>query len=346
MSAPLAPRDYAKLAFAPTSTNAYGGSPGCGVVVNNTLIYPYGSYTVDTDAPQIRIFDGTTDHLLAYVPDVLATTPTVCKAVISMIAANGVIYFSTLDTGASHSDWAGRVFELNPDSGDITVLGSSFSGGNLPYALAWHMGRLFVGTNSGAMADGYNVYFYRPGIDTSWTLDVTFGGGSAFSGITSMTSYKGQLFAGTAVGSTGGIRQALVLTRDSTGTYTSTNASGDSGATVDTDSAFVSLCEFGGNLYAGYFGGVSGTKKALIRKWNGSSWSTVYTGSSTTIIPFVQMFVDTPTSTMYVIGGGPSGLTTKQAVLLSTTDGSSYTNLSAQLIGSATALPLHAILAL
>lgn len=344
MSAPLAPRDYGKLAFAPTSTNAYGGSPGCGVVINNTLIYPYGSYTVGTDSPTIRIFDGTTDHLLTTIPKNI--NGVICKAVVSMISANGVVYVSTLDTGADHTDWEGRVFELNPDSGDLTELGARFTAGEVPYALAWHMGRLWVGTNSGSTADGYKVYFFRPNVDTAWTADQTFAGGSIYSGITSMLSFQGRLLFAFAVGSAGGFRSAEILAREYDGSLSATTASIDSGATVDNGSAFVSLCEFNNNLYAGYFGGVSGTKKALIRKWTGSSWSTVYTGSSTTIIPFVQLFVDKSTSTMYAIGGGPSGLAVKQAVLLSTTDGSSYTNLSAQLLGSATALPLHAILAL
>lgn len=347
MSAPLAPRDYGKLAWIPTSGNAFGGFPGCGTVFNNTLVYPYGTYTVDSSRPQIRLFDGVEDHFLTDIPDVfIGASWAYSKAIVSMLTANGTVYVSTFDSGTSSTDWAGRVFQLNPDNGDLTVLGDAvFTGGDVPYALAWHLGRLWVGTHTGDMTKGSKIYFLRPGIDTAWTLDETFAGGSVFSGVTAMLSYKGDLYATLSVGSAGGTRQSFLMKRDIAGAWTA-NASAvspDSGATVDTNSAVISMCEFGGNLYMGYFGGVSGTKKSLIRKWDGSSMSTVYTGSSTTIIPYAQLFVDN--GKMYAIGGGPSGLSVKQAVLLSTPDGTAYTNLSAQLLGTATALPLHAVIA-
>jgi len=52
--------------------------------------------------------------------------------------------------------------------------------------------------------------------------------------------------------------------------------------------------------------------------------------------------VDAATAVMYVVGGG----LLIQGVLLSTPDGTTYTDLSAQLFGPATCLPLHAMLVL
>lgn len=325
MAVPADPRDYDKLDFATGNAAVFGGSPGEGTMYKRRLVYPADAYIVDTDAPQIRSFDGITDRGIASIPN--DEDGNICKAIVSMIAANGTVYLTTLDSGTNDTDWEGRVFQFDPDSGDLTALGLPFSGGHIPYALAWHMGRLWVGTNKGN-GDPGTVWFFRPGIDTTWTLDHTNAAGS----VCAMLSFQGNLYVGVdAVAATFG----KVLVRDDAGAYTTSDTGSGGSATVN--NGYYSLCEFNGKLYAGYFNNDT-PKIARIREFDGATWSTVYTGATTTLIPFVQMFVDT--GTLYVIGGS----LLIQAVLLSTVDGVSYTDLSANLAGPATGLPLHGVL--
>jgi hypothetical protein len=326
MAIPANPRDFNKLAYSAGNV-VLGGSPGEGCSVKNRSVYPAGDYTVDATPPQIRVFDGVTDRGIASIPATLAGA--MSDAIVSMIAANGTVYLTTLDTGTTSADWTGRVFQFNPDSGDLTQLGAAFGSGEVPYALAWHMGRLWVGTNNTIGTVG-KVYFFRPDIDTSWTMDQ-----SLSKGVCSMLSYKGKLYIGC---DSAAASFALLEMRDDAGAYTTSLTA--TGGTARVNNGFLSLCEFGGNLYAGYFNNDT-TKVAKIYKFDNASWTNPYSGSGTTLAPYIHMFTDLD-AVLYIVGGG----LLIQGVLLSTIDGSSFTDLSAQLLGSATCLPLHAVLAL
>lgn len=301
--------------------NVYGGSPAASCL-QNVLVYPASGYTVGTNDPPVRGFNGRSDRELCRIPP--STTAVTSKAVITILAANDTIYLSTWDAGTTSANWTGRVFNLDVLSGALTLLGTVFAAGELPYTLAWHMGRLWVGTNNGIGTVG-KVYFFRPGIDTVWTLDHATSSESA-GGVTSMVSYKGKLYVGTdnAAASSG-----KVLVRDSLGAWT-TSLTGPGTAI---NNGFPTLTVFGTNLYASYWDNTAPT--SLVKKFDNSSWSTVYTGTGATNIPFLLLPVQL--TEMYVVGGAKP----YDAALLVTADGTTFTDLSAELPSeTATLLPM------
>lgn len=328
---PENPRSFAEIvAFATGNAGALGGSPSASAVFNNQLIYPIGGYVVGTTAPSIHVFDGLSSRHLVSIPT--TTAGVIPKAILSMIVANGVIYVSTLDSGTTAADFAGRVFQLDPISATLTQLGADFTGGHVPYALAWHAGRLWVGTNKGSAAAG-KVYFFRPDIDTVWTDDYTLSSSTA-GGVTSMLSYRGLLMVGTdnAAASYG-----KVLARATDGTYSTLITA--SGGTARVNNGHYSMYEFKDNLYVGYWNEDT-TAVALVRKYDGTTWSVAYTGATTTLRPYIGMFVEN--GFLYVIGGGRF----LDASLIRTDDGASWTNLTVYLSDEATATSVFGVLVL
>lgn len=316
-------------AWATSNTAMLGGSPGSACVVNNRLIYAADGYTVGTHYPPIRVFDGSFDRELCRLPP--TTTDTIPKAIMSMLAANGTVYLSTFDLGTSNTTWVGRVFSLDLASGALTPLGAPFAAGEMPYALCWHMGRLWCGTNNG-IGTGGKVYYFRPGIDTAWTADYTLST-SSVGGAVSMCSYAGKLYVGT---DNAAASRGKVLVRSSLGAYTTSQTG--TGGTAVVNNGYISMAVFGSNLYAAYWNN-DATAIAKVEKFDGTTWSTSYTGVSGTLRPFISLVVDD--GYLFAIGGG-FGLT---GVILSTPDGTTWTNLTALLPESnKTLLPAHGVL--
>jgi hypothetical protein len=110
----------------------------------------------------------------------------------------------------------------------LTPIGAAFTGGELPYALAWHQNRLWVGTTNGLGTVGA-VYGFRPGIDTAWTVDHRLAS-DHLGGVHALQSYRGKLYVGTdaAAGT-----QGAVLVRDALGVYTVADVGGDTPALAD-----------------------------------------------------------------------------------------------------------------
>jgi len=226
-STPSNPRSWDDVeAWATGERAMLGGSPAASVTFQNRMVYPKTGYTVGTTYPPIQVYDGVFDHELARLPPTDASV--VPQAVLSMLAANGTIYLSTFDTGTSPATWAGRVFSLDLASGVLEPLGDPFTGGELPYALGWHMNRLWVGTNRGDGTGG-GVYFFRPGIDEAWSIDHRLVEHS-LGGVVSLRSYQGQLYVGTdgAAGTLG-----AVLVRSALGVYTVADTGGGVSGAAD-----------------------------------------------------------------------------------------------------------------
>ncbi len=328
---PKHPRHWDKIAgFATGNAAMLGGSPGAGVTYLNHLIYAGDDYTLSTDSPIIRIFDGISDRLMATVSPVSGT---VAKAIMSMILVGDTVYLSTFDSGTTAADFAGRVLALDANSQNLTQVGTAgFGSGEVPYALVWHMGRLWCGTNK-SNGTGGKVYYIRPGIDTAWTTDFTLSTLTAGS-VCSFASYLGKLYIGcdAAVGVF-----SQILVRDSLGAYTSSHTA--SGGTARLNNGHLSLQVFGANLYAGYWDPTP-SLTALVKKFDGTTWSTVYTGVSTSINAYIGMFVSD--GYLFVIGGGNA----TAASLISSPDGSTWTDLTAFLSGptTETALPITGLL--
>lgn len=324
---PADPRSWEKIATWCTIGNmsVYGGSPAASCSINNHLVYPARIYTVGTDHPPIRIFNGKADSELCQVPS--TALDVVPNAVMSMLAANGTVYFSTWDTGTTSADWRGRVFQLDPETGVQTVLGLRFAAGELPYALAWHMGRLWCGTNNGIGTVG-KVYFFRPGIDTVWTLDHSTATETT-GGVTAMQSYLGKLYVAT---DNAAAAFAKLLVRDSLGVYTTSDTG--TGGTARVNNGYLALQVLGANLYASYWNNDT-TPVSKIRKFDGTTWTTAYTGASTTLKPYIVLWLDN--AEVYAIGGSKP----YTATLLVTANGTLWTDLTAELPESTkTLLPM------
>jgi hypothetical protein len=308
---PKNPRGFTEITtFATGSAGVFGGFPGAVGNFENKMIYAPGGYTVGTDQPTIRIFDGVSDHELATIPKTSAGA--VPKAIVSILVANGTVYLGTLDSGTTSANWAGRVFELDVESGNLTPIGPTFSGGHFPYALAWHNGRLWAGSNTGDPTVHGKVYYFRPDIDTSWTVDKTLSDGC----VCSMISYKGLLYVGCS-GSNGTFAKVLVRGTDTTYS-TSLTATG---GTAKTNNAFLSMVEFDENLYASYWNPDTPTAISRIRKFDNTTWSSVYAETNDSIFKPWQAFPNDSGYLLAIAGGVGYA-----ASLISTTDGTTWTD--------------------
>lgn len=329
---PHNPRSFDELStFAAGSAGMQGGFPGPACVWNNRLVYAEGGYTVGVNQPPIDIYDGSFNHTIALVPT--TSTGGIPQAVVTMISANGTVYFSTLDSGTSSANYSGRVFSLSINTGQMVQLGLStdFATGDVPYSLVWFFGKLWCGTNR---ADGTasHVYWIRPGIDTNWTQDLALSSKSQ-GGATSMAVYQGNLYVGCS-NQAGTFAQ--VLKRDTSGNWTTSDTA--SGGTATTNNAYLALAVFGTNLYATYWNNDTPVK-SLIRQFNGSSWTTVYTGSGDTLVPLIGLPQDQ--GNLLAIGGG----LTYNGAVVETQNGTSWTDNSAFLTGNTgqTALPVFGV---
>jgi len=330
-SRPKNPRTWTDfVAFATGTAAMLGGSPGYGCVLNNKLVYAATGYTVGTTFPPIRIFDGTFDRELCTLPP--TTAGAVPKAIVSMLAANGTIYLSTLDTGSDSTNWVGRVFSLDIETATLTPVGAAFTTGHVPYALAWHNGRLYCGTQRQVSTAVGKIYSILPAIDTAWVEDYDLAT-SSMAGVASMLSFQGTLFVGcTAAAGT----FAAVIKRATDGTY-STAVTG-SGGTAKANNAFLSLAEFDGQIYAAYWNNDTTAITSIRKSSDGTTWSVSFTGATSTLRPIIALFVDD--GILYAIGGGLS----LSAAILSTVDGITWTNLTAQLPDTGeTALPVFGV---
>lgn len=298
--------------FANGSAGTMGGFPGSAAIWENRLIYAPGGYVVGTDFPTLRIFDGTFDREITTLPK--TSGGVIPKAVLSILVADGTIYVSTFDSGTNSSNYAGRVFQLDIETGDLTAVGAAFSG--LPYALAFHNGRLWCGTNKKDPTVSGSVYFFRPLIDTAWTADHALSSDGQ-GGVCSLLSYKGLLYVGCSAASGSA---AKVLVRGVDNAYTTSDTG--SGGTLRENNAYLALAEYGGKLYASYFNPDT-VPVSKIRVFDNTSWSTSYTGTGQTNVPFLGFPTDE--TTILGIGGGVG----YQAALVGSVDGVNWTDRTA-----------------
>jgi len=134
----------------------------------------------------------------------------------------------------------------------------------MPFSLAWYLGRLWAGTYGIGGASAGKVYSIIPGVEETWTLDHTTTVSQGY--ILSMQPYKGSLFAGT-IGDAG--IDALVLKRTSSGVWSTS----ETAPTHVGGSSYQSLVVYESELYAVFEDPGAGGSN-LIRKFNGSAWST------------------------------------------------------------------------
>lgn len=351
---PVNPRGGNSLSDLDTTT--YGlltGAPGAGVVANNVLYYPSDNYTVGLSDIPIYTWDGTTNQLFTSIPfnvmelvsGVMTAVP--LKRIMSMMV-NGNVLYVTVASGLGGANVAvrsrgGRVFSIDLSTKAITLLGSVWlnSDGYIPYSLAWHAGRLWLGLIDRLNAATAHLYFIRPGIDADWTLDHTLSQGS---GIASMFSYNGELYCGSFNSTT-----QVVEKRDPVGAWTivrSVTFSANAGT-------WLSMTEFNTtpttrNLFTALWYPTSGTSTSRLQvhmQDAGGTWSIVYdkVRSVGAAAACCTMFVEN--EILYVGGGGWGGSgSSLNAILLSSVDGVTWLDETASLAGAFNATAIFGVL--
>lgn len=274
LPSPTGTRQYdSKLAAAfPAATNYRGTSMARDT---NRLFYAADDYVQGTDAPPIRCFTGTKDFEVARIPEWFnAGVRTQANAIIRLMAFNGYIYLTTWDGGAT-PNFAGRVFRLDPNTGTLLQIGEAFGNqagektGGMPFSMCGWNGRLWVGTANAEAAPAGKIYWIRPGVDTTWTLDHTCAAGQGNALCMTGFSTTGSLYVGTdGVGGVAG----LVLQRTPAGVWSTS----DTGLQTGARNRYDVIQEHEGNLYVHYWnpGLLPGANQWVIRKYTGTAWST------------------------------------------------------------------------
>ena len=330
--------------LANSSNRQYQFVGNAGVTYRNRFYYAGNDYTVGTTAPTIHVWDGTRDVLLARIPNNPDTGASQASAILNMIAANGSIYLTTYDGGSYAGNTVkARVFQLLPETGQLIQIGSRFpitpETARVPYNLIWWNGRLWTRTYTGGVTATARTYVIRPGLDLDWTMDNLTGGGSRTTAC--LASFQGELYMG-CLNDSGGA--ALIEKRSTTGTYsTSYTTLLNEGGSVPTMSDFGAyngmgvMSVFKDNLYATYFNlnAAATNRYGRIYQYNGSSWSVVFypAANAATAVPFVASLIHN--STLYLLSAPAyNGSGTLINVILSTTDGATWSDVSSALDNS------------
>lgn len=295
-----------------------GGFPGAGTVYNYKLVYAGRDYVAE---PVVRIFDGLSDRELVRIPPVSGVD---AVAILSMVTVNGQIYLTTIDSGDGSSDsggpsWAGRVFRLDVASASVTLIGAQFTGGQLPYAIAWHNGMLWCGTNpAGDGSEGGKIYFFRPEVDTVWTEDHDLDTNTV-GGCTGLVSYQGKLVATTVCAAA---ENAKVLSRAIDGTWSVIETSTGN----DALNAYLSPVVYDDVLYVAKW---DDTEGSFIYSYDGSTFTLEMTSDYSTH-PFIGLYLGS--GNIYALGGGFE----LPAIFYGSEDGAAWDDLTAFLPGADT----------
>lgn len=320
-AAPTNPRSAQIANFGTASLSILTGAPNSVVSYQNRIFYPSNNYTQNGTAPSVWVFDGVTDQELCRIPTNPLYGEAQSQGILSMIMQGGMIYLSVYDNDGSSSAGTGRVFALDPDSGGLTIFGGAgwtslqqFPDLHVPYALCWHMNRLWAGTvyRQDTSVAG-KIFWCRIG-DTGWTLDRTMASGR---GCSTLASYQGQLYAGMIGPGTNLIEVRSTLAAWSTSLSTASAAVGTYQAGI----------VFKGALYVSYWVSVGSITK-IFKYTAAAGWTTQYTGSAPTNVPLPMSYVYQ--GTLFFGGGGDNF----NACLVSSPDGTTWTDLTANLAGS------------
>lgn len=229
--------------------------------------YPGDSYVVDTTAPPFLVFNGTTAYEQFRVP----TNPTssgVPRWIADTFISNGIIYLAVYDPSGVAPDHKGRVLAYDPSAGSLVELGNRFgqdageNGKGFPFCLTSYLGKIWVGTYGISGNNQGKVYAIQPGVDETWTLDLTATLHNGY--FMSLCPYKGKLYAATDADSSG---TAIVQARTSAGVWSTSLT-----APAANNNYFTGLIEFNNLLFCCYYKSSSGV--VLIKVFDGTTWST------------------------------------------------------------------------
>ena len=223
--------------------------------------------TANSTQPEIRVWDGTIDEFLVTIPPNTAVGDTLnAMVVLDMMVGNGRIYFGTFD-GKPSSLPESRVFSVDPGNGFMRQIGPAFSNLHFAYCLAWFNSKLWMGTSNAGGGTG-KIYSIRPDFDTSWVQEYS----ATIGYVQSLTVFDGQLYAGLSNAQATGTHTPLVVVRAANGTWgTSDTAPAGTSAGV---SYYDSLIVYKDALYAFLVDNDTGGTTLIVRKFDGSSWTT------------------------------------------------------------------------
>lgn len=311
-STPSNPRsDTIPAGLLGSTFNTMNGMPSSCAVVRNKLYYPASSYTIGTDPIPIWVYDGTEDKKFIDIPK---NTGAAYGTVMSMLVVGDNLYVTVYDDDNAVGAIRGRVFAVDISSGALTLQGAAFSA-EIPYCMAWFQGRLWVGTINNTSSAG-TIYSILPGIETAWTLERTMASSGSI-GCSMLCAYNGQLFAGSRCSGSG---TNQVEVRSTTGTW---SASDTVAAITPTITGAVS---FNNKLLVVWVD--TSLSASRVRAYNGASWSTPLASAANVVLDTI--WVDN--GVVYVGGGGENQVNK----LYSSTDGTTFTDISSQVPSAST----------
>ena len=261
------------------------------------LVYP-GTYTrwdpgvAANDAPNLRLWNGSTDREICRVPfnaglpdagqGVAAGEQINALGIGDMLLDGNVVYFCVFDY--FNNSFFGRVFMLDLTTLALTQLGQAFGNNattelayGMPLSLCVSSGYLWVGTGFGMSSSpggAGSLVRIRPGVDTTWTLEETF---NTSESVVSIASYRGLMYVGTSNAATSPSVKARLMVMAADRTW---SALTDSEGTPDQSGSRISaLVVFNDALYFASTNKQTASSTAKIRKYDGSSVSTVHTYS-------------------------------------------------------------------
>jgi hypothetical protein len=279
--------------------------------------------------PQIRRTNGYLDELVVTVPHDSRTTG-VNSQILSFAENKDFIWFTeTSNIGALMTGTSAfsRLFRLDPASNtlvDCKITGSSGAQGYVFNQIAEYNGRMFVGENTNTASGTSNLI---PVLPTSSGAVIDAGVGTLSFGaperdITSICKFDSSLYVGTQRFTSGGFAHIYAMSITATGAWTATSSLTGVGGTGAALNRFPSMIIYKSKLYASYFNPVTSTGATNIFQFDGTTWTSVFTGATVNQNRPFFLFVDK--DTLYAIGA-PTSISTGATCFLQTTDGATGT---------------------
>lgn len=232
----------------------------------------YSGIAADTATrPVVAQYDGSIGLELFRLPDnPTATVGSLPFWIIRLDVIAGLIWLCVFDPGGVAPNLKGRVLTFDPEDGTMALVGNRFGDGTgentggMPYCLRSYAGRIFCGTMGISGNPAGKVYSILAGVETEWALDRAMAADDGY--CMDLLEYNGDLYLSTACDASG---TARVDKRTGAGVWSA------SFTAPTTNVAYCGpLVEFEDELYTCFFAGSGGTKYCLIKKFDGSSWTT------------------------------------------------------------------------